>query len=434
MSVSMLCSQCGAPAERCERCHSALCARRLCAELHEASCAAVSALPAGPLPTTSAAITWQPKAARRPARERDEQVERAVAEELVVRISRHRQAGRDALLAGECETAFDELTAARRLEPDLDRLGAAARRVLPTSWELETDLTPLARALSARRHPRAAEAWRLVLDDAPARSIQAEAAEWLARQALEAGHGLLGLRRLHAASRLGRGLDVAAFQTAYKQVGIDPAAAFALYLAASRLDAPSARAAGLRDPLTQQLWSDQDPRWWLDELPRTPGVPPGDHQLEALHRAGDLAHGKRDQGWLLLAEGDAIAASLGVRALGRDIRAGCAETAEHDAFVRIRAAYEGAVERLPEVAWPWYRLAELLAWAGFAEGAREHLLQAERRGLGPREADRAARSHLRALVQAGLGKAPDGLPTAARPFPSEPFAASLATRLGLRLR
>jgi hypothetical protein len=32
----------------------------------------------------------------------------------------------------------------------------------------------------------------------------------------------------------------------------------------------------------------------------------------------------------------------------------------------------------------------------------------------------------------GLGSGPDGLPTAARPFPSEPFGPPLAWRLRLR--
>src|SRR3712207_8788460 len=54
-------------------------------------------------------------------------------------------------------------------------------------------------------------------------------------------------------------------------------------------------------------------------------------------------------------------------------------------------AYEGAADRLPDVAWPWYRLAELLAWAGFAERARGHLLEADRRSLGSRESDRVFR-------------------------------------------
>jgi len=98
----------------------------------------------------------------------------------------------------------------------------------------------------------------------------------------------------------------------------------------------------------------------------------------------------------------------------------------------MRLAYEGAADRLPDVAWPWYRLAELLAWAGFAERALEHLVQAERRGLGNRQVERSARPLLRALVQAGLGTAPDGLPTAARPFPAEPFGPRFTWRLGLR--
>ena len=90
---------------------------------------------------------------------------------------------------------------------------------------------------------------------------------------------------------------------------------------------------------------------------------------EALNRARDVAQNKRDQGWLMLAEGDYLAGPLGVRTLGRTVRAGAAEAADHDTFLRTRLAYEGAADRLPDAARPWYRLAELLAWAGFAERA-----------------------------------------------------------------
>lgn len=400
-------------------------------ELHEASCAAVSALPGAPAGVPMPSERPGPKTPRRQRRERDPIAERSHAEQLVARISQHRQAGRAALVVGELELAFDELLAARHLEPDLDRFGALARDCLPAHWELETDLTPLARALSARTHPRAADAWRELLEDGPARSIQAEAAEWLARYAFGAGHARLGLRRLHAASHLGRALESSAFVAAYKHAGIDPTGAFGLYLAATRLDPGSARAAGLRDPLTDQLWPDQDARWWLDEARPSPGAEASNPQLEALHRASDLAQTKRDHGWLLLAEADYLAGPLGVRTLGRNIRAGCAESAEHDTFVRIRLAYESAADRLSDVAWPWYRLAELLAWAGFFERATEHLAQAERRSLGSREAERTQRPMLRALVQAGLGSGPDGLPTAARPFPAAPFSPSLASRFRL---
>ena len=100
--------------------------------------------------------------------------------------------------------------------------------------------------------------------------------------------------------------------------------------------------------------------------------------------------------------------------------------------MRIRLAYEGSADRLPDVAWPAYRLAELLAWAGFAERAQEHLAQAEGRSLGSREADQRARPLLRALVQAGLGNGPNGLATAARPFPAEPFGQQRAWWLRLR--
>src|SRR5690349_10252883 len=108
-----LCSQCGAPADRCERCAAALCQRRLCAELHEASCAAVSALPAGPGLMDSARASARPRVVRR--RERNPEAERLLAEQLVVSIGQHRQAGRAALLLGDLDTAFDELSAARQL-------------------------------------------------------------------------------------------------------------------------------------------------------------------------------------------------------------------------------------------------------------------------------------------------------------------------------
>ena len=81
---------------------------------------------------------------------------------------------------------------------------------------------------------------------------------------------------------------------------------------------------------------------------------------------------------------------LRVRTLSRNVRAGCAEPADEDACVDP-VAYEGAADRLPDVAWPWYRLAELLAWAGFAERAEEHLAQAELRSLGNRQSERTNR-------------------------------------------
>jgi hypothetical protein len=404
----------------------------LCSELHEVSCAAVSALPIG----ASTKSVAQLSESRKPrVSVRDDQAERTQAELLVNAITQLRQGGRSALLLGDLDTAFTELSRARDLEPDLDHLGAAAREAVPRDWELETDLTPLARALSARMHARAADAWRRLLEERPARSIQAEAAEWLARDAFGNGQPRAAVRILHAGNLLGRRVEPDAFLSAYKQAGVDAAQAFAGYLVATRLDVHSARANSLRDPLTDQSWSDQDPRWWLtpDALaPRRSLREVTDHQLEAFHRARDLASTKRDQGWLLLAEGDFLAGPLGVRTLGRNVRAGCAEPAEHDTFLRIRMAYEGAADRLPETAWPWYRLAELLAWAGFAERAREQLTQAERRSLGGRNAEKVQRPMLRALVEAGLGTVANGVATAARPFPAEPFQAPLTWRLRFR--
>jgi hypothetical protein len=393
----------------------------------------MSALPAEPIATRVNVVEFNNKPRPRPRRERNHAAESALAQQLVRQIGQHRQAGRSALLAGDLDAAFDELWLARHLEPDLDRLGASARQCMPQDWEIETDLTPLARALSARQHPRAADAWRRLLDDRPARSIQAEAADWLGRAAFASGDSRSGVRILHAASALGRATDAPAFHVRYRQAGIEPYGAFSLYLAASRLDPRTARAVGLSDPLTDSPWFDQDARWWLRKTVDSNGsFEQSDHQAEAVQRARDLAHSRRDQGWLLLAEGDQAAGPLGVRTLGRNVRTGVTEAADEDTFVRIRLAYEGAADRLPDVAWPWYRLAELLAWAGFSERAGAHLAEAERRKLGNRDAERTSRPLLRALVQAGLGAGPDGLPTAARPFPTEPFAASLISRLGLR--
>ena len=423
----MFCSQCGTAATRCDRCSGALCARSLCADLHDASCAAVSVLPVAPA-VAHAAVTFRARARR----ERNPEAERVLAEHLVQTVTRHRQAGRAALLAGDLDNAFDELWTARHLEQDLDRLGAHARAsCTPPDWETETDLAPLARVLSARPHPRAADAWRCVLEDRPARSVQAEAAEWLAREAADAGDKRRALRILHAASLLGRPIGANVFHAAYRQAGIEPTSAFGLYLAASRIDAHTARAVVLRDPLTGAPWSDQDPRWWLRGAASSPAEP-ADHQAEALSRARDLAQTGRDTGWVLLAEADHAVGPFGVRELGRSIRAGRTEPAEEDTFVRMRLAYEGAAERLPDVAWPWYRLAELLAWAGFVERALEHLSEAERRGLGNRQIERSARPLLRGLVQAGLGTGPDGLPTAVRPFPAEPYRQGFTWRFGLR--
>ena len=123
-----------------------------------------------------------------------------------------------------------------------------------------------------------------------------------------------------------------------------------------------------------------------------------------------------------------------MRTLGRNVRARCTEPADEDTFLRIRLAYEAAADQLPDIAWPWYRLAELLAWAGFAERAQDHLAEAERRSLGSRHAERTCRAQLQSLVQAGLGGGPDGLPTATRPFPAEPFGPPLGWRLRFRSR
>jgi hypothetical protein len=352
----------------------------------------------------------RPRPTRR--RDRNPEAERLLAEQLATTIGHHRQAGRSALMAGDLDTAFDELSAARQLERDLDRLGPDAHMSLPDDWEIETDLTPLARALSARRHARASDAWRRLLDDHPARSVQAEAADWLATEALNSGRRRGALRVLHAASALGHAYPADTFQKLYREAGLDPRAAFTLYLAAARLDPRTAHAVVLKDPLTDKPWSNQDACWWDLRDGST------DHQAEALGRARDLAVSKREVGWVMLAEGDHAAGPLGVRTLGRNVRAGFTEPADEDAFVRIRLAYEGAAERLPDVAWPWYRIAELLAWAGFSDRATEHLAQAERRGLGR---ENAVRPLLRALVHAGLGDGPSGMPTAARPFPAEPF-------------
>src|SRR5919202_2411099 len=235
MPTSMLCGQCRAPAERCGRCGAALCLKTFCAQLHEAACEALSALPGELFPE-------QPQ---RPVAQATKQARKVgpdqqLLDNLILTIAQHRADGRAALVVDELDHAFTELCAARDKELQLDRLGPAAARALPDGWELETHLTPPARALSAGNHARASDAWRRVLDEGPARSIQAEAAEWLAREAFSAGKVRLGLRILHARSRLGRPVDSPeTFAAAYRQAGLDVARAFALYLTASRLDTGS---------------------------------------------------------------------------------------------------------------------------------------------------------------------------------------------------
>ena len=122
-------------------------------------------------------------------------------------------------------------------------------------------------------------------------------------------------------------------------------------------------------------------------------------------------------GLALLAEGDHAAGPLGARTLGRNVRSGCAEPADEDAFVRIRLAYEGAASSCRTspgrgTAWPSCSPGQASANAP--------------KSIWPRPNDAAwavatpnstTRPVLRALVQAGLGNGPDGLPTAARPFP-----------------
>src|SRR4051794_9478785 len=100
--MTILCSQCGGPADRCDRCASAACTRLLCAELHEASCAAVATLPAPPIEGLSTRVVYKPSAKSR--RARTPEADRALAERLVDRVSHHRQAGRAALLIGDLDT------------------------------------------------------------------------------------------------------------------------------------------------------------------------------------------------------------------------------------------------------------------------------------------------------------------------------------------
>ncbi len=431
------CAQCGAPAERCLQCGAALCERRLCAELHEASCQAVRRLPASPL--LGLEPVYPGKASLRAHRAETQRTRLNLARELIQGIAGHRADGRAALLADDLDRAFVELWAARALEADLATLGPAVGALLPADWEISTDLVPLARALCSRGHPRASDAWRSVLEEGAPRAIQAEAAEWLAREAYGRGERRMALRVLHAGSRLGRKVEAEAFRESYRQAGLDPTPQFALYLAAMRLEPHAARAADLRDPLTGWPWADQDPRWWRDGLDppgawvleaRPTAVEP-DPQREALARASDLVASSRDRGWLALAEGDYAAGPTGARTLGRSLRTGCADSVDHDRFMRVRLAYENAADHIPDVAWPWYRLAELLAWAGLAERAQVHLAQAERRTLGSRASDRAHRPALRALVQAALGNAPAGVPAGPRPFPAVPHGPHLMWRLRL---
>ena len=439
--MTTLCRQCGGPAETCERCGGALCPRRLCAELHDAACAAVATLPSPPSnassSSTASAIARVLYDRPKPKRTRDPEAERVLAEQLMARVAQHRHAGRAALLVGDLDTAFDELWSARLLEPELDHLGASARQFMPADWELETDLLPLARALSARHHPRTGETWRRLLEDRPARSVQAEAADWLAQDARARKEPRLALRLMHAASALGHARD------------------------ATRSTPPTARPASILKPPSPPTLPHAAPTSAPHARPSCATRSPTPSGQTRTHAGGSRVRRRSSRttrstisskrciarttsrspaatrAGCMLAEGDYAAGPLGVRTLGRGVRAGCAEPADEDTFVRIRLAYEGAAERLPESAWPWFRLAELLAWAGFAERADEYLAQAERLSLGSRDAERTARPLLRALVHAGLGirsrRPGDGRPpvsvgTVRHPVPHPPAVRPLTQR------
>ncbi len=403
--------------------------------MHDATCQAVERMRGGETspPRTSA------KAARRRATSAGAAFASAMVEELIHRLLDHRSAGQAALIEGNANRALAELWAARDLEVQVESLGLVALRLLPPGADLETDLLPLARVLSSRSHPRAREVWRRLLEDAPARSVQTEAGEWLARDAFGRGTRRTALRMLHACSMLGWPVNAEGFRFAYGEASLDPGAQFGLYLVATRLDAHAARAHGLVDPLTGQGWPDQDPRWWLEPdqavlwpRPSRAALPQAsDHRQEAFSRARDLAVSSRDLGWLSLAEGDLLIGPSGPRPLARAIRTGAGDQVDQNLFVRARLAYEHAADRLPEVAWPWYRLAELVAWAGFGDRARAHLAEADRRALGSHALDRAVRRPLQDLVRIALGEL--ALPTTAEiwPFPTEAFGRTLASRFRL---
>src|SRR5918911_1298387 len=132
MPTSMLCGQCRAPAERCARCGAALCLKKFCAELHEAACEALSALPGALFAQQQPEPRPVAQAARKARKVGPDQ---QLVDNLILTIAQHRADGRAALVVGELDQAFSELSAARDLEVQLDRLGAAAARALLEAWE-----------------------------------------------------------------------------------------------------------------------------------------------------------------------------------------------------------------------------------------------------------------------------------------------------------
>ena len=127
----MLCSQCDAPAERCTRCAAALCTRRLCAELHEVSCEAVSALPVGAPLAAPTPVLFTPRTRHR--RERNTEAERAIAEHR--RSNTNTAVGSGRVAHGDLDLAFDS-SGPRAISNPTSIASDHARQSVPHDFEL----------------------------------------------------------------------------------------------------------------------------------------------------------------------------------------------------------------------------------------------------------------------------------------------------------
>ena len=357
-----------------------------------------------------------------PRLHRDPEAERALAEQLVLRISQHRQAGRAALLVGDlrqcASTSCGSLVP--RARPGPPRRQSARTLCLPTGSSKPTRFRSPARSpLDAI--PRAAETWRRVAGGpsgtlCPGRSRPVGSAADAARQ----GDPRQALRIRHAASAL----DATAMPPSFMPRTV------------RRASTRERRSDCISPPLESIIaphgppccaipsptrWPDQDPRWW------SRGAPPDrckcDHpQAEALGRARPA-----------LFPTPSALVPHSQKATSPPDRSVCGRSAARSEPVALNLPTKthscafGSLTRAPPTA---FQTARGPVSPGRARLGRSSpnaptrsFAQAEGRGLGNRDAERTARPFSCALVHADWATAL----TVWRPRPDR-FPASRSAR------
>ena len=303
---------------------------------------------------------------------------------------------------------------------------------MPHDWEIETDLTPLARALSSRASARCGEAWRRVLTKI-ARRARSRPKPPSGSRAMRSARASAD-RAAHAARRAACSVARSSQRRSRRlQAGWTRSSrAFSLYLTASRLDAHTARGDRLarpvdRPPLVRPgpaLVAGRDRPRAAPRRGRAPARSPAP-------RARPRRTASATRAGCCWPKAIIAAGPLGVRTLGRNVRSRLTEPADEE-----RSCAFGSPMRAPRIdsrTSPGRGIAWRSCWHGRGSPNARHEPPASRTALAGRPHCRSrASSVLRTLVDAGLGRPIDGLSTAARPFPSELFAPNLIARLRLR--